>query len=159
MGVKAQSVDGKKSTCLLSARSNRLLAGLFMYSVSRYSIFILFARLLLITCSFLGKLFLLFMSIFTHLTQLQGKDTVRLFEDYFKSQNLLCGVQNSTGGPKIAPTAATERGERRTHRAGSGAELRHNIQSPQQNVSNTGTLKSIKSPFNNTLIIIIYHNV
>ena len=90
MGVKAQSVDGKKSTCLLSARSNRLLAGLFMYSVSRYSIFILFGRLLLITCSFHGKLFLLFMSIFTHLTVLQGKDTVRLRLKTILSLKICC---------------------------------------------------------------------
>ena len=122
MGVKAQSVDGKKSTCLLSARSNRLLAGLFMYSVSRYSIFILFARLLLITCSFLGKLFLLFMSIFTHLTVLQGKDTVRLRLKTILSLKICCAESKIVLEDQKQPRPRPQSEERGEH-TGPGQEL------------------------------------
>ena len=42
MGVKAQSVDGKKSTCFINSEEQQAAFWLFMYSASRYSIFILF---------------------------------------------------------------------------------------------------------------------
>ena len=89
MGVKAQS-GWKKIHLFIVSKEQQAACWLFMYSVSRYSIFILFARLLLITCSFHGKLFLLFMSIFTHLTVLQGKDTVRLRLKTILSLKICC---------------------------------------------------------------------
>ena len=47
MGVKAQSVDGKKSTCFFIRGEQQAASWLFMYSASRYSIFILFTPLII----------------------------------------------------------------------------------------------------------------
>ena len=66
MGVKAQS--DKKSTCFFSEQQ----AALVIYPASGYSIFILLRVIIYHFAKFPRKLFLLFISIFTHLTLRKG---------------------------------------------------------------------------------------